>query len=294
MKFLHYPVMNREIVTIFEGTQKKCFVDCTVGMGGHSYCILNHFKDSQLIAIDIDKKSLSQAESHLKKFSPRTSFYSFNFTDIFEKLDLSKIPVSGILIDPGISMVQLKDGSRGFSHQIDAGLDMRKDEASELTAYEVVNSYSHLQLVNIFKKYGEVKNAEKLAKRIVETRLFEKIDSTLKLKGIIEQVSGKKTIKGKVHPAAQVFQALRIFVNRELEGIESFISKIPRYLQKGARLVFLTYHSLEDRIVKRAYNFLQKNGQLKIIKPFPWFPSEDEITINPPSRSAKLRAGEVA
>jgi len=293
MKFLHYPVMNREIVTIFDRTPKKLFIDCTVGMGGHSYCILNQFKNCQLIAVDIDKKSLNQAKNNLKEFSSKIVFHSFNFVDLFEILDFSETPVSGILIDPGISMVQLKEGSRGFSHQIDAELDMRKDIESKLTAFEVINSYNHFQLVEIFKKYGEVKNAEKLAKKIIETRLFEKIDSTLKLKDIVERIYGRKTTKGKIHPAAQVFQALRIFVNRELEGIEAFIYKISRNLKKGARMVFLTYHSLEDRIVKNAFNFLQKKAEIKIIKPFPWFPSEEEISLNPASRSAKLRAGEV-
>lgn len=293
MKFLHYPVMNREIINIFDRTQKKTFVDCTVGMGGHSYCILNHFQDSQIIAIDIDKKSLKQAKTNLKEFSSRIVFHSFNFVDLFEKLDLSKEPVSGILVDPGISMVQLKDDHRGFSHHINAELDMRKDKRSKLTAFEVINSFSQLQLEDIFKKYGEVRNSEKLAKKIIETRLFEKIDSTLKLRSIIEKVYGKKIPKGKVHPAAQVFQALRIFVNRELEGMASFIDKIPRFLQSGARMVFLTYHSLEDRIVKKAFRLLQKKSEIKILKPFPGFPSADEISHFPASRSAKLRAGEV-
>lgn len=246
-----------------------------------------------MIAIDIDKKSLTQAKHYLKDFSSRIVFYSFNFINLFEKLDLSNKPVSGILVDPGISMVQLKDSSRGFSHHINSGLDMRKDMESELTAFEVINSYSQFQLAEIFKKYGEVKWAEKLAKKIIETRLFGKIDSTLKLRNIVERACGRKITKGKVHPAAQVFQALRIFVNQELEGVEAFILKIPRFFKKGARMIFLTYHSIEDRMVKKAFNLLQKRDEIKIIKPFPWFPSEQEILSNPASRSAKLRAAEV-
>jgi 16S rRNA (cytosine1402-N4)-methyltransferase len=285
--------MNREIVTIFEETRKDIFIDCTVGMGGHSYCILDRFKNSRVIAVDQDKKSLNQAKKTLKEFSTRIEFHSFNFINLFEKLDLSQKSITGILIDPGISMIQLKDSSRGFSHQIDSELDMRKDRDSTVTAYEVINSYSQLQLTEIFKKYGEVKNAEKLAKKIIETRLFNKIDSTVMLRGIIETVYGRKITRGKIHPAAQVFQALRIFVNRELDGLESFVNKIPRFLKKGARMIFLTYHSLEDRIVKKAFNRLQKSAKIKLIKPFPGFPAEDEISLNPASRSAKLRAGEV-
>ena len=151
MKFLHYPVMNREIVTIFEKTRRDIFIDCTVGMGGHSYCILNHFKNSQVIAVDQDKKSLNLAKKNLKEFSMRIEYYSFNFLHLFEKLDLSQKSVSAILIDPGISMVQLKDSSRGFSHQIDSELDMRKDQDTKVTAHEVVNSYSQLSLQRFSK-----------------------------------------------------------------------------------------------------------------------------------------------
>ncbi len=293
MNFLHYPVMNKEIVNILSNSLQGIFIDCTVGMGGHSYYILQGLKDSKVIAIDIDDESIKQAEINLKEFEDGVTFFRFNYIDLFEKIDFFNKSVSGILIDPGISMFQLKSEERGFSHNIDSYLDMRKDKTQKLTAYCVINSFKENQLIKIFKEYGEVKKAEELSKAIIEKRLFGAIRTTFGLKEIVEKIYGKRLKKGKVHPAAKVFQALRIFVNRELEGVESFLKKIPDYLNSGVRIIFLTYHSIEDRLVKKTFNFLEREMKLKIIKPFPMFPSEAEITVNPASRSAKLRVAEV-
>lgn len=293
MNFLHYPVMNKEVVDIFSKTGKELFIDCTVGMGGHSYHILRNFKNSKIIAIDCDRRSLEMAKKNLKEFGERVCFHRFNYIEFFKKTNFLNRKVSAILVDPGISSYQLKDKNRGFSHSIDSRLDMRKDEASELTAFDVINSFSERQLTEIFTEYGEVKKAEELSKEIIERRLFGVIDSTLKLREIIEKIYKWKPIKGKIHPAAKVFQALRIFVNKELEGVEIFLKKIPEYFNSGTRIIFLSYHSIEDRIVKKTFRYLCKIMKAKIIKPFPGFPSKNEIMINHSSRSAKLRAVEV-
>jgi 16S rRNA (cytosine1402-N4)-methyltransferase len=170
---------------------------------------------------------------------------------------------------------------------------MRKDTSLELTAAEVVNHYTEAQLTSIFREYGEVRNPEKLAKKIIERRLFSPVETTRHLREIVEQLDGSRLKKGRVHPAARVFQALRIFVNKELEGVDRFLEKLPDFLNKGARIAYLTYHSIEDRIVKRSLKSLQERGRVRILKPFPMFPRPEEILENLASRSAKLRAAEI-
>lgn len=293
MKSPHYPVMNSEIITVFSDTDQSLFIDCTVGLGGHSYYMLTHFIKSRVIAIDIDGSSIRRAKQHLAAFSDRIRFYRCNYLNLFENIDLSGSTVSGILVDPGLSMEQLKNTDRGFSHQVDSRLDMRKDTSLELTAAEVVNRYSEAELAAIFREYGEVRNPEKLAKKIIERRLFSPIETTRQLRETVEHLDKNRLKKGRPHPAAKVFQALRIFVNKELEGVDQFLQKLPDFLNRGSRIVYLTYHSIEDRIVKRGLRLLRETGRVRILKPFPMFPSQEEILENRASRSAKLRAAEV-
>lgn len=287
--------MNREIVAILGDSPGELFIDCTVGMGGHSYYLLKNFDHIRIIAVDIDEDSLQKARISLAEFQDRVEFHRCNFIDVFEQTDLRKEgkTTAGLLIDPGISMVQLKDPGRGFSHNIDSPLDMRKDKKEERNASQVINTFSEHRLTEIFENYGDVERAAPLSKKIIERRLFGPIDTTFQLKEVIEKIYGKKQKKGETHPAARVFQALRIFVNRELEGVEAFLEKLPQHLGRGAKIIFLSYHSIEDRMVKRVFNRLKKELKARIIKPFPTFPKEDEIRMNPPSRSAKLRAVEV-
>ena len=293
MQSPHYPVMNSEIITVFSDTDQRLFIDCTVGLGGHSYYMLTNFIKSRVIAIDIDKSSIRNAKKNLAPFSERIQFYQCDYLDLFERVDLSGARVSGILVDPGLSMEQLKNPDRGFSHQADSRLDMRKDTSQKLTAADVVNRCSEAELATIFREYGEVRYPEKLAKKIIERRLFSPVETTRQLREIVEQFDKSRLKKGRVHPAARVFQALRIFVNKELEGVDRFLQKLPGFLNKGSRIVYLTYHSIEDRIVKRGLRSLRDKGMVRILKPFPMFPGPEEISENLASRSAKLRAAEV-
>ena len=286
--------MNKEVLEIFQGTAKKLFVDCTVGGGGHSYHILNTFKASQLIAIDQDEESIALARENLKAFGRRVRFHLGSFGGLFENFDCRKLAVSGILVDPGISTVQLKKSQRGFSHTVDGPLDMRKDRNLSLSAGEVLNSFSEAKLAEIFIQYGEVAEARRLAKKIIEKRLFAPLQSTVQLRLLVEDVTHWRPRAGLVHPAAKVFQALRIFINHELEGIETWLEKIPFNLRAGGRVVFITYHSLEDRLVKKGFQRLQQMNKIKLLRPFPGFPSGEELAQNSASRSAKLRALEVA
>ena len=294
MNFLHYPVMNKEVLDIFQGSAKKLFVDCTVGGGGHSHRLLTAFPDARIIAVDQDEESLALARKNLQDFGRRVRYHSGTFIDLFEKFDCRKLAVSGILVDPGISTVQLKNSPRGFSHTVDGPLDMRKDQRTALTAAEVLNSFSEEKLAGIFSRYGELAEAGRLAKKIIEKRLFARLQSTVQLRLLVEEVTRWRPRPGSVHPAAKVFQALRIYINRELEGIEAWLEKIPAHLRAGGRVVFITYHSLEDRLVKKGYQRLRQAGKVTLLRPFPCFPSDEEIARNPASRSAKLRALEVA
>lgn len=294
MNFLHYPVMNKEVLELFQGSAKKLFVDCTTGAGGHSFHILSAFATSRIIAIDQDEESIALAKENLKIFGRRVRFHLGSFCDLFEQFDCRKLAVSGILVDPGISTVQLKKSQRGFSHTLDGPLDMRKDLSVALTAADVLNSFSEEKLAEIFMRYGEVAEARRLAKKIIEKRLFVPWQSTVQLRLLIEEVFHWRPRPGLLHPAAKVFQALRIFINHELDGIDSWLGKIPASLRAGGRVVFITYHSLEDRLVKKGFQRLQQMKQVELIRPFPRFPSREELTLNPASRSAKMRALEVA
>ena len=294
MNFLHYPVMNKEVLEIFQATGKKTFVDCTVGGGGHSHHILSVFPEASVIAIDQDSESLALARKNLQSFGKRVSFHLGTFISLFEDFDCRRLAVSGILVDPGISTVQLKNDQRGFSHTLDGPLDMRKNLNSSLTAAEILNSFSEDKLADIFSSYGEVSNAKRLSKAIIEKRLFTPWRSTVQLRRLVEDLNHWRPRPGLGHPAAKVFQALRIFVNNELDGIGSWLAKIPLHLRSGSRVVFITYHSLEDRLVKRAFQQLQRLQKVELLRPFPAFPSRAEVEENLASRSAKLRALEVA
>jgi 16S rRNA (cytosine1402-N4)-methyltransferase len=287
--------MNREVLAIFAGTRKKLFVVCTVGGGGHSRHILGAFAASRVIAIDQDGESLALARENLRDFGRRVRFYPGNYLTLFEDFDCRRLNVSGILVDPGISTIQLKSAQRGFSHSLDGPLDMRKNpEAAGLTAADVLNTFPEAELAGIFSRYGEVPGAGRLAKAVIEKRLFAPWSSTAQLRRLVEEITRWRPRPGLVHPAARVFQSLRIFVNRELEGLDAWLAKIPGHLSPGSRVVFLTYHSLEDRLVKHAFQQLQRLGKAELIKPFPAVPGSDEVGENLASRSAKLRALEVA
>lgn len=294
MNFRHYPVMSREVLDIFTGTREEVFVDCTVGAGGHSHRILSAFPRCVMIALDLDGESLALAHETLREFGDRVRFHQGTYLSLFTDFDCRSLAVSGILVDPGISTVQLKDGRRGFSHSQDGPLDMRKDAGSGTTAADVLNSWSEERLADLFSRYGEVPNARRLAKAIIEKRLFSPWSTTAQLRQLVEGLAHWRPRPGLVHPAAQVFQALRISVNRELEGLDSWLEMIPAHLLPGSRVVFLTYHSLEDRLVKRGFQQLQRQGSVELLRPFPAKPGSDEIAENLASRSAKLRALEVA
>ena len=285
--------MNNEVISVLRETDRALFIDCTVGMGGHASMILDEFPGSELIAIDADSISIEMAKKNMAQYGNRVRFVRGQFKDVFEAGNVPWEKVSGVLIDPGLSVYQIKSGGRGFSHSENSKLDMRKEIGKGISAHDVINTFSEKQLTDIFEKYGEIRNPGRFAKRIIERRLFERIDTSGQLRKIVENFFGWHPKKGKTHPAAKVFQALRIYVNGELEGVGEFIDTLSIRLKKGARIVFLSFHSLEDRMIKQAFRKLHDSGTAQIIRPFPMKPTEEEIRLNNPSRSAKLRAIEL-
>ena len=287
--FYHLPVMVNEIDQYLITKDTGYYADCTFGGGGHSLYLLNKYKNINIIAFDQDNDSLTRFNENpeLQKFKERIIFCHDNFRNIennLKKLNINKI--NGLLADLGVSSKQLDDKTRGFSFNSEDILDMRMNKEQELTAYNVVNTFSKEKLQDIFFQYGEESFSKQIAQKIVEERIKGTIKTCNQLKEIICKV---KWAKGKINPATKVFQALRIYVNDELGSLQDLLNSISNVLDIGARAAILTYHSLEDRIVKQ--NF-KENKNLKIINKKVIIATEKEIKENPRSRSAKLRIAE--
>ncbi|MBI5700436.1 16S rRNA (cytosine(1402)-N(4))-methyltransferase RsmH [Candidatus Saganbacteria bacterium] len=287
MSNFHNPVMP--IVTIESLNLKKggTYVDCTLGGGGHAENVKCQMSNVKLIGIDQDNEALAEAHRNLEtKEHSDIEYVHGNFSDIGKLINK---PVDGFLFDLGISSHQINEESRGFSIRSDAPLDMRMDKGSQLTAYSVVNGYSKEELTRIFFEYGEERFSKRVSNAIWQTRDANPIKTTFQLKDIIEKAI--PTWK-KRESVTRIFQALRIEVNHELESLKKGFSAAVEKLNPGGRIVVISYHSLEDRIVKWFFRDLHKNGILKIITKKPILPSEEEILANPRARSAKLRCAE--
>lgn len=299
----HYPVLQREVLELFADRPLQVFVDGTLGAGGHAEALLkNHPEIVKFIAIDQDTQALAIARERLLPWKDRLSIYHGNFLDVFS--DLTE-PVDGILLDLGVSSMQLDRAERGFSFSKDGPLDMRMNREDPLTAEEVVNTWSAADLGRIFRNYGEEKQWRQAAQAIIQAREIAPIKTTTQLSNILHRVIHKK--KGKrIHPHTLIFQALRIVVNRELEVLEAVLPLCLEKLKPTGRLAIITFHSLEDRIVKKYFRylasdkhdtsglggvFLDKEPMVKDLTRRPIVPSAIEILEeNPRSGSAKLRA----
>lgn len=300
----HIPVLLNEVLTVLH-PQGGVFVDATLGGGGHSREILKALIASgdnfQWVGIDQDEAILAQTSEQLKaEFSAhvdRLHFVHANFGDLAEIIKGLKIPAitGGVLADIGVSSFQLDQGERGFSFNKTAPLDMRMNADTDQTAAEVVNTYSEVDLVRIFSDYGEERLSKTIARAIVDSRKRKPLETTTDLALLIakcyQQKLGNRPLR--IHPATCVFQALRIEVNQELVQLERFLNGLPEVLSSGARVAVISFHSLEDRIVKHTLkNLAGKEGPLRLIDKKPVTPSKDEVRRNPRSRSAKLRTAE--
>lgn len=283
----HIPVLLDEVLEYLNPEPGKQFIDCTVGLGGHAEKILERTSPTgQLLAIDRDGINIKTAKQKLGRFSDRLNFVEGSYQNLTEYAYANGFSsVDGILLDIGFSSVHIEDASRGFSFRNEGPLDMRYDLQQSLTAAEVINHWPKEDLVLIFRKYGEEKRAEKIASAIVSERKEKTFQTTTQLADFIQDMSSRS---GKIHPATRIFQALRIIVNDELGALEAVLPQTLDLLKPGGRLAVISFHSLEDRIVKR-FMKSSDNTKIKIITKKVIQPSQEEIRRNPRARSAKLR-----
>lgn len=284
----HIPVLVKEVLEYLDPKPNQNFIDATLGDGGHSGAILEKTAPyGKLIAIDRDFESIVRAKSNLSKFGGRVILINDSFGNLSKIVKNSKIgPIFGILFDFGMSSSQIQESGRGFSFQKDEILDMRYDSKNSITAEDIVNEYGEKELAEVFKKWGEEPRALKIAAAIIEARKKNRIKTTQELVRVIEKVARRR---GRLHPATLIFQALRIEVNGELREIEKALEVVPEILNKNGRAAFISFHSLEDRLVKNWSKSFNKTGIIKILNGKPITVSAEELKINPRSRSAKLR-----
>jgi S-adenosyl-methyltransferase MraW len=305
--FYHEPVMVKEVIASLLVNKTGIYVDGTVGGAGHSYAILKE-TDAFLVGIDCDDQALQAAEKRLAEFGSRKVLVKANFANlgkVLEGLNIEK--VDGVMLDLGVSSHQLDSAQRGFSFNQQALLDMRMDRSLKLSAYDIVNSFAQNELEKIIKFYGEEKMAARIARAISQKRQLSPIKTTAELAAIVASSMPAKLKWQKIHPATRTFQAIRIAVNKELDNIKPAINDAAEVLKSGGRLCVISFHSLEDRIVKNEFRALagdcvcpkdmpfcvcQKEAKLKVITRRPLTPAAEEIEANPRARSAKLRVAQ--
>ena len=288
---MHQPVLLKEVIEYLAPKPGEIVIDGTIGLGGHSELFLQKILPrGRLIGIDLDCQSLAQAQKRLLTGEQIGSLDLFcdnfaNIGDIIGKLGLKGVNV--ILLDLGISSYQLDTPERGFSFMNDAQLDMRMSPDNPFSASIVVNDYPEDELIRIFRSYGEERFAKRIAQRIVKYRGREQITTTGQLVAIIKKAA--PTGWQRIHPATRVFQALRIEVNKELDNLERFLAGFPQWLRPGGRVGIISFHSLEDRLVKRSFRKYKEEEVLEVVTKKPVIPTAEEEQQNPRSRSAKFR-----
>ena len=305
---IHVSVLLNECIDNLNIKPDGIYVDGTLGLGGHSYEIAKRLESGRLIGIDRDETAIERAGKRLAEFGDRITLVHGNFSDTVDILDSLNIQaVDGMLFDLGVSSPQLDEAERGFSYMNDAPLDMRMDRSCGITAYDVVNTWPEEQLTRIFRDYGEERFARRISAAIAAQRDEKPIETTFELVDIIKGALPAPALREKQHPAKRSFQAIRIAVNDELGAVRTLMETAPDKLKIGGRLCVISFHSLEDRIVKSGIA-ARENGctcpreapictcgfvkTLKSVCRKPILPGEDEIERNPRSRSAKLRVAE--
>ena len=308
MEFKHRSVLLNECIENLNIKENGIYVDGTLGGGGHSYYILKKLNNTgMLIGIDRDMDAINAAKEKLKEFSNFKAVHD-NHANIIKILENLKIyHVDGILLDLGVSSYQLDEADRGFSYMHNAKLDMRMNREDEFSAYDVVNGYDEDKLYRIFKDFGEERYSRQIAKKICEVRKEKSIETTFELVDIIKSAMPQRALNEKQHPAKRVFQAIRIEVNQELEKLKQAVIDSILSLNNGGRLAIITFHSLEDKIVKHAYEEMEGRCTCpkdfpvcvcnyksygKIVNKKPIISTEEELKQNPRARSAKLRVFE--
>lgn len=309
MEFAHIPVMLNECIDALKINPNGIYVDGTVGGAGHSSEIVKRLGEKgRLIAVDRDEEALAASSKRLQAFEDKVTFVHDDYKNLCARLDdLSIDGVDGILLDLGVSSYQLDNAERGFSYMKDAPLDMRMDRSQSMSAYDVVNEFSESELTRILFDYGEEKLARNIARKIVNRRQAESIKTTLELAKLVEECYPAKTRWKFGHPAKRTFQAIRIQVNGELQMLGEAIEEMARRLNKGGRMAVITFHSLEDRIVKSTFKQMSltctcppdfpvctcgKVQEVELVNKKPILATEEELQQNSRSQSAKLRVVE--
>ncbi|NEP03387.1 MAG: 16S rRNA (cytosine(1402)-N(4))-methyltransferase RsmH [Okeania sp. SIO2G4] len=278
----HIPVLSAELTQGLAISPRGLYLDATVGFGGHTQSILATAPNVKVVAIDQDEQAIAYCQTLLALENSNIQFWHGNFADYEPK----NLEFDGIIADLGVSSVQLDTPERGFSFRHEAKLDMRMNRQQSLTAAEIVNSWEETKLANIFYTYGEERLSRRIARRIVEHRPFQ---TTTELAEAIAHCVPRKYRYGRIHPATRVFQALRIQVNQELTALETFLENAPNWLKPGGRIGIISFHSLEDRLVKHS---LRSSSVLQVLTKKPIQAQDRETTLNPRARSAKLRLAE--
>jgi 16S rRNA (cytosine1402-N4)-methyltransferase len=294
---IHKPVMLMEVLEYLNPQPGQTVVDATLGMGGHSTQILQGiYPSGRLIGIDRDQESIRLAQERITAAGQTNAQFVYgNFSDIDSLLkDLNVASVDGILFDLGVSSFQLQNAERGFSFQSEGPLDMRLDRNSYISAYDLINNLNEDEISSLLWSFGEERWHNRIAHNLVMERQRHPISSTLELSRIVVNAIPPRYRRYhyRIHPATRTFQAVRIAVNRELEALENAITKSIGLLKKGGRICIISFHSLEDRVVKHTFRKYQADGTIKIITTKPLTPGSAEIQDNPRSRSAKFRVAE--
>jgi 16S rRNA (cytosine1402-N4)-methyltransferase len=289
----HIPVMTAEVLQHLRPGQGGLFVDCTVGLGGHSRALLEAGA-SRVIGLDRDLDALARARETLAPWGDRVELVHADYRAIDEVLDSRQIAhVDGTLADLGVSSMQFDAPGRGFSFQRDEPLDMRMDRTGSETAADLIAHATERDLADSIFQFGEERFSRRIARALVEARREAPVDTTGRLAAIVRRAIPHRGGHVRIDPATKTFQALRIWVNRELDGLDRFVETAARRLRAGARLVVITFHSLEDRIVKHTLRALhQRDGLVQVLTKKPMVPTDGEVDRNPRARSAKLRAAE--
>jgi len=289
MEIYHTPVLLQESIDSMNLAEGHIVVDATIGEGGHSVEVLKRIgKRGLLIGIDLDREAINKASERLKEFGDNYVLIEGNFRDILVKVKPITPFVNAVLADLGLSSLQLEEGYRGFSFMKEGPLDMRMcPHCSRYSAYDVVNSFKEDEISDILLSYGEEYQARKIADRVVSERKINPISSTTQLAQIVQSVFPRRYYR--VHPATKTFQAIRIFVNGEIDNLKRFLRDAPDLLFPNGRVAIISYHSLEDRLIKEAF---KSDPRLKRINKHVIVPNDSEVASNRRSRSAKLRVAE--
>jgi len=293
----HSPILLREVLEYLDCQPDRIYVDGTVGSGGHARAILTRSSPTgKLIGLDWDEEAIQRAQKNLAPFGKRAELIKRNYKDLSSVLENLAIgAVDGILLDLGVSTEQLEDGTRGFSFLRDGPLDMRMSRELRITARDLLQRLSAVDISRIFRLYGEERWANRIAKAVVRRRQITPMRTTGELVDVIKKSLPSRS--GRIHPATRAFQALRIAVNEELQNLQNFLDRCKDLLNPGGRLVIISFHSLEDRAVKNHFRQWAKGEEgtppfFNLLTPKPVGPSSEEVLNNPKARSAKLRAVE--